>query len=116
MRVQAADLPRRPVGLRGWLIGGAILIVIFLLSLRGFARFYTDYLWFKEVGFGDTWRRLLSAKAVPALIFSSIFFVFLLVNLVIADRVAPRYRSAGPEDEIIERYRTYVAPYSGPSS
>ena len=38
----------------------------------------------------------------------------LLANLIIADRIAPRYRSAaGPEDEIIERYRTYVAPYSG---
>ena len=38
----------------------------------------------------------------------------MLVNLIVADRIAPRYRSAaGPEDEIIERYRTYVAPYSG---
>ena len=114
MRVTPADVPRRPLGLRGWLIGGAIVLVIVLLSLRGLARFYTDYLWFKEVGFEDTWRELLSAKAVPALIFSTIFFVVLLVNLVVADRLAPRYRSAaGPEDEIIERYRTYVAPYSG---
>ena len=38
----------------------------------------------------------------------------LLVNLIVADRIAPRYRAtAGPEDEIIERYRTYVAPYAG---
>jgi uncharacterized membrane protein (UPF0182 family) len=114
MRVTSADVPRRPLGLRGWLIGAAVVLVILLLSLRGLARFYTDYLWFKEVGFGNTWRRLLSAKAVPSLIFSTIFFVVLLANLVIADRLAPRYRSAaGPEDEIIERYRTYVAPYSG---
>ena len=114
MRVTSADVPRRPLGLRGWLIGAAVVLVIALLSLRGLARFYTDYLWFKEVGFGDTWRRLLSAKAIPALIFSTIFFVVLLVNLIVADRIAPRYRSAaGPEDEIIERYRTYIAPYSG---
>ena len=114
MRVTSADVPRRPLGLRGWLIGAAVVLVILLLSLRGLARFYTDYLWFKEVGFGNTWRRLLSAKAVPSLIFSTIFFVILLANLIIADRLAPRYRSAaGPEDEIIERYRTYVAPYSG---
>src|SRR4051794_39833226 len=114
MRVTPTDVPRRPLGLRGWLIGAAVVLVILLLSIRGLARFYTDYLWFDEVGFGDTWRRLLSAKALPSLIFSSIFFVILLVNLVVADRVAPRYRStAGPEDEIIERYRTYVAPYAG---
>jgi uncharacterized protein len=114
MRVTSADVPRRPLGLRGWLIGAAVVLVILLFSLRGLARFYTDYLWFKEVGFSDTWRQLLSAKAVPALIFSAIFFVVMLVNLIVADRIAPRYRSAaGPEDEIIERYRTYVAPYSG---
>ena len=114
MRVTSADVPRRPLGLRGWLIGAAVVLVFALLSLRGLARFYTDYLWFKEVGFGDTWRRLLSAKAIPALIFSTIFFVVMLVNLIVADRIAPRYRSAaGPEDEIIERYRTYIAPYSG---
>ncbi|MGH8977891.1 MAG: UPF0182 family protein [Acidimicrobiia bacterium] len=114
MRVTSADVPRRSLGLRGWLIGAAVVLVIGLLSLRGLARFYTDYLWFKEVGFDDTWRRLLSAKAVPALIFSTIFFVVMLVNLIVADRVAPRYRSAaGPEDEIIERYRNYIAPYSG---
>ena len=50
---------------------------------------------------------------MPALIFSAIFFVLMLVNLIVADRVAPRYRGTGPEDEIIERYRGYVAPYAG---
>ena len=53
MRVTSADVPRRPLGLRGWLIGAAVVLVILLLSLRGLARFYTDYLWFKEVGFGE---------------------------------------------------------------
>ena len=50
---------RRSLGLRGWLIGAAVVLVILLLSLRGLARFYTDYLWFKEVGFANTWRGLL---------------------------------------------------------
>src|SRR3712207_3480415 len=104
---------RRSFGLRGWLIGAAVLIVVLLLSLRGLARFYTDYLWFDDVGFTDTWRSLLWAKLVPALIFSTVFFVLMLVNLIVADRIAPRYRGTGPEDEIIERYRGYVAPYAG---
>jgi uncharacterized membrane protein (UPF0182 family) len=113
MRVPPVESRRRPLGRRAWLIGGAILLVVLLLSLRGLARFYTDYLWFKDVGFTTAWRRLLSAKVVPALIFSTIFFVLMLVNLIVADRVAPRYRSGGPEDEVIERYRSYVAPYAG---
>ena len=29
----------------------------------------------------------------------------MLVNLIVADRIAPRHRATGPEDEIIERYR-----------
>ncbi|MDQ1455433.1 MAG: uncharacterized protein QOH28_1053, partial [Actinomycetota bacterium] len=113
MRVAPVEGRRRPFGLRGWLIVAAVALVLLLLSLRGLARFYTDYLWFKDVGFSHTWRALLSAKAVPALIFSLVFFVVMLVNLVVADRIAPRYRGTGPEDEIIERYRGYVAPYAG---
>ena len=35
------------------------------------------------------------------------------VDLVVADRLAPLARSAGPEDEIVERYRTVVQPYAG---
>jgi uncharacterized membrane protein (UPF0182 family) len=96
-----------------WLIVGVVLLIILLLSLRGLARFYTDYLWFKDVGFQHTWSGLLSAKIFPPLIFATIFFVAMLINLTVADRVAPRYRSGGPEDEIIERYRGYVAPYAG---
>jgi uncharacterized membrane protein (UPF0182 family) len=113
MRVVPVEGRRRPFGLRAWLIVAAVVLVILLLSLRGLSRFYTDYLWFKDVGFAHTWRALLSAKIVPAVIFSAVFFVVILVNLIVADRIAPRYRGTGPEDEIIERYRGYVAPYAG---
>jgi uncharacterized membrane protein (UPF0182 family) len=113
MRVPPAEVRRRSLGLRGWLIGAAVVIIVLLLSMRGLAQIYTDYLWFKDAGFAKTWRGLLWAKAVPALIFSAAFFVMMLVNLVIADRVAPKFRAGGPEDEIIERYRHYVAPYAG---
>src|SRR3954469_18513586 len=113
MRVTPVEGRRRPFGLRAWLIVAAVVLVVLLLSLRGLAGFYTDYLWFKDVGYARTWRALLSAKAVPALTFSAVFFVVMLVNLIVADRIAPRYRGTGPEDEIIERYRGYVAPYAG---
>lgn len=113
MRVPPNDAPRRPLGIRAWLIGVAIALVILLTSLRGLALFYTDFLWFDTVGFSHTWRGLLAARVVPALVFTAVFFVILLVNLVIADRVAPRRRPMGPEDEIVEHYRSYVAPFAG---
>ena len=89
------------------------MIVALLLSARGLARIYTDYLWFKEVGFSDTWRSLIEAKLFPAVIFAVLFFILLYVNLIVADRLAPLARSTGPEDEIIERYRSIVDPYAG---
>jgi uncharacterized membrane protein (UPF0182 family) len=114
MRVPPTTEPRRrALGLRAWLIGAVVLIIILLASLRGLAGFYTNYLWFQEVGFSATWRGLIAAKVVPTLVFTAFFFVLMLVNLVIADRLAPRTRAMGPEDEMVERYRSYVAPYSG---
>ncbi len=104
---------RRSFKLRGWLIAGGILLIILLFSLRGLAGFYTDFLWFDSVDQGSTWRQLLTAKIVPAIVFTVVFFVIMLVNLMIADRLAPKYRSTGPEDELVERYQQFVAPYQG---
>ena len=65
MRVPPVESRRRPLGRRAWLIGGAIVLVVLLLSLRGLARFYTDYLWFKDVGFTHTWRAVAFGEGRP---------------------------------------------------
>ena len=78
---------RRSFGVRGWLILAAFIIVVLLLSARGLARIYTDYLWFKEVHFSHTWRELIAAKAFPALIFS---LVLGLVGGLLPSRLAAR--------------------------
>ena len=39
--------------------------------------------------------------------------MLLWVNLVIADRLAPAFRPAGPEDELIERYHELVGHRAG---
>jgi hypothetical protein len=91
----------------------AALVFVLLVSLRGIAGFYTDYLWFQEVGFTEVWRGLLVAKALPAVFFTSIFFLLLLANLIIADRLAPRVRTPGPEEDVVERYRQMIGPYAG---
>jgi uncharacterized membrane protein (UPF0182 family) len=112
MRAPTAE-PRRRFRLRGWIIGAAIVLLILLFSLRGLAGFYTDYLWFDSVGQGSTWSNLLAAKVAPALVFTAIFFAIMFANLVIADRLAPKYRSTGPEDELIARYQAATARYTG---
>jgi uncharacterized membrane protein (UPF0182 family) len=113
MRVPTAERRRRSFRVRGWVIAGVIVLLILLFSLRGLAGFYTDFLWFDSVDQGGTWRALLTAKVVPALVFTVVFFLIMLTSLTIADRLAPRYRSMGPEDELVERYQQFVSPYQG---
>src|SRR5687768_4096905 len=109
------DMPRRsrraprPAGRgRTWLIAGAVVLFFLVTSLRGIASFYTDYLWYDSLGRSEVWRGVLGAKIALAAIFTAAFFVVMWVNLVIADRLAPPFRPAGPEDEVIERYHELV--------
>jgi hypothetical protein len=90
-------------------------VALFLLatSLRGIAGFYTDYLFFDSLGLQKVWSGVLGARIALGLIFTGLFFVLLLVNLIIADRLAPKFRPAGPEEELLERYHQAVGRRSG---
>jgi uncharacterized protein len=113
MRVPTVEPRRRSrFRLRGWIIGIVVVLVVLLFSLRGLAGFYTDFLWFDSLGQGNTWSSLLAARVAPALVFTVVFFVIMFVNLVIADRLAPKYRAMGPEDELIARYQQVAGPYT----
>lgn len=94
----------------------AILIaafVVFALSLRGVAGFYTDYLWFDSLDRTDVFTSVLGAKIVLTLIFAGTFFVFMFANLFIADRGAPEVRAPGPEEEMLARYYDLTAGRTG---
>lgn len=114
-----ADLPR-PRSRRRFsrrvrvvvLIAVSALIVL-LLSLRGIAGFYTDYLWFDALDYTSVWRRVLLAKIALGAIFVGIFFVLMFLNLYIADRLAPVFRPPGPEEELLSRYHSAVGRRSG---
>ena len=110
MRVPADVRRRRNPGARAGLMVVAVVLFFLLTSIRGIAGFYTDYLWFGELDFTSVWAGLLGARVVPALVFSTLFFAALLANLVIADRLAPRFRPVSPEDQVVQRYRQLVGP------
>jgi uncharacterized membrane protein (UPF0182 family) len=113
------DLPRRQRRAsrsnrgRTILIIAVVAVFVLLTSLRGIARFYTDYLWFDSLGQSGVWRGVLGAKVVLAVLFIAVFFVLAWVNLLIADRIAPPFRLSGPEDELLERYHDLVSERSG---
>ena len=93
------DLPRRPRragrGRRGrtTLIVAVIAVFVLLTSLRGIARFYTDFLWYDSLDQSGVWRGVLGAKVVLAVLFIALFFVLAWANLFIADRIAPPFRA-----------------------
>ncbi|MCY3863164.1 MAG: UPF0182 family protein [bacterium] len=103
--------PSRPrFSRRSKIIAALILVVLLaaILSLRGTARMWTDYLWFDSLGHGDVWTEILVYKIVLSVIFIAIFFLLLYSNLAIADRLAPQTRPPGPEEELIRHYHDAV--------
>jgi uncharacterized membrane protein (UPF0182 family) len=111
-----ADLPsrRRSAGRgRVWLVGAVAVLILLVTWLRGLAGFYTTYLWFGELHLTEVWKTMLGTKVVLVVAFSVFFFVALWLNLTIADRLAPRFRPAGAEDELVARYRETVGPHAG---
>ncbi|MEA3216902.1 MAG: uncharacterized protein QOJ19_3058, partial [Acidimicrobiia bacterium] len=92
-----------------------VLVALFVLflSLRGIAVFYTDYLWFDALRLRSVWSGLLAAKVMLGIIFTGTFFALLWVNLLVADRIAPRFRPSGPEEELLERYFEMVGRRTG---
>jgi uncharacterized membrane protein (UPF0182 family) len=96
---------------RRWIVGIVVAALVLLaLSLRAIATFWTDFLWFDQLDLSSVWSRLISARVTLGAATGLVFFVLLWVNLVLADRLAPRFRAnAGPEDDVLVRYRELVA-------
>ncbi|MEY2458537.1 MAG: uncharacterized protein QOG30_367, partial [Acidimicrobiaceae bacterium] len=104
---------RRPGRGRVLLVIAAIGLFLLVTTLRSIASFYTDYLWFQSIGQTGVWRGVLGTKLTLAFVFIAIFFALLWFNLFIADRIAPKFRPAGPEEELIERYHELVGRRTG---
>ena len=92
-----------------FIVVGLLAILLFaLFSFRGVASFYTDYLWFDALNLASVWSQVLGAKIVLTLIFATVFFALMWLNLWIADRAAPKYRPPGPEEDLVSRYHEIV--------
>lgn len=104
------DMPQRRRLSRGRLAIIVIVAVLFVLflSLRGLAGFWTDWMWFDSLGLGSVFTGILGAKIALGAIFTVAFFVLMLINLVIADRIGPKVRQSGPEDDLLDRYHATI--------
>jgi uncharacterized protein len=113
MRVprQIRTLPSR--GRRRGLIILLILVVLFLLL--SLSRFYTDVLWFQEVGLSSVLFKSLSTQFTVGLVVGVVVAVIIYLNLWLAARIGPVYRlpraDSPDRPDPVERYREMVAPY-----
>ncbi len=108
----AQDQPRRnPRGTRrtrAALVVGALVLIALIASLRGLANFWTDYLWFQSVGFTSVFRGVLVTKILLAAVFTVIFFLLMLANLTVVDRLSPSEVDPGAVNDLVVRYREFA--------
>ncbi len=95
--------PEKPPRRRRWLralIGFLIIFFIFFFG-RG-VHFYTEWLWFGEVGFTQVFWKIFLTKLGLAAATGIIFFAIVYGNVILARKLAPRYQF-GPGSQVIER-------------
>lgn len=102
--------PRRRGSRRGRLVI-VLGVLLFVVSISSLVKFYTDLLWYREVGYASVFWTILWAKVVIGAIFGVGFFLFSLANLLIVTRLMPTYRTAIDPDDPLERYRGAFVPY-----
>lgn len=78
-----------------------------LMALGGIVAFYTNWLWFGEVGFVQVFWKELGVKWSIGAIFAAAFFALLYVNVWLARRFAPMY----PPLQVVE---PGVSPFGRP--
>jgi uncharacterized membrane protein (UPF0182 family) len=84
---------------KGWLwllIGAVVLLQLLVVATR----FYTDWLWFAELGYTALFARIWSTRLTLFAVFSLLFFAILYANLWLAHRF-----STGMDEEWEERLR-----------
>jgi uncharacterized membrane protein (UPF0182 family) len=96
---------------RRWFVIGGIALVLFI-SVSSIVRFYTDLLWFGELGFKDVFWKILATRAGVGVVGGLIAGVLILITLEVARRAAPRYRFAVAGTDIAEQYRSAFRPYA----
>ena len=101
-------------GLLGLII---VVVVLTLLSLGAISRFYTELLWFDEVGFKSFFLTRLSLQFAIVIVGWLFASAFAWINLRIASATQPPYSLSGLgaergiQEDLRIRYREFVYPY-----
>ncbi|HEX2196956.1 MAG TPA: UPF0182 family protein, partial [Actinomycetota bacterium] len=92
-----------------------VAVVVLLVGSTSLARFYTDVLWFQEVGFESVLWTSIGTQVLVGVVVAVLVAVVVWINLFFAARAAPAYGGFVIGDRTIvdpmERYRDALTPY-----
>jgi uncharacterized membrane protein (UPF0182 family) len=105
----SVELPPRPGSRRIWILLG--LAFAAFLVFHNLVPLYTDWLWFREVGYTNVFSTTVVAKSGLFVLFAGLFFAIFYGNAMLARRLAPEYADRflmerfGPEwGRTVQRY------------
>ena len=108
---RVSTVPRR----RSRALLPTILVLVVLLMLFGvFTGYYTDWLWFRSVGYTQVFARELGTKSLLFVLFGALTSGAVVANFVLAYRSRPAFPALTPNSVALERYRTAVEPFRRP--
>lgn len=89
------------------------VVVALILSSSLLAYFYTDILWFQEVGLTSVLWKSIGTQVVVGLVSGIVVALIIWVNLVLAGRLTPPYRIDVdvPSRDPLARYREVFGPH-----
>ena len=93
------------------------LIIIFLFSVTSIVYFYTDLLWFNALGFQSIFTKIILVKLATGLAFGLFSWLFLVANILIARRLAPKLYYLTPNlslQSIIQQVKPYMDRFFTP--
>ncbi|HVH64849.1 MAG TPA: UPF0182 family protein [Candidatus Acidoferrum sp.] len=90
-------ISRRAVG---WIVGIAVALLLLFL-LKPFATLYTDYLWFRALGYGGVFGTRFAAQIWSFFIFALLFWAIGTANVLIALNTGRRLSSIGIRQRLL---------------
>jgi len=107
IRTREPRRPRRPR--TAWIVGGFVAV---LIALTSSTRFYTDILWFQELGIASVLWKSLSTQFGLGLAVGLITALFVWANIRLTARLGPAYQApAAQRMNDFERVREQLLPY-----
>ncbi len=87
-----------------------IIAALVYLLLTAAGTLWTDYLWFRSLGYRNVWLRNWGVSFLLGAIGVAFSFAMFWLTLIAADRLSPRWTpfDLGDEEELVERFRDWV--------